>query len=120
MLIGCSNIPSKNTFIDSRLSIPHGFVGTMLNSRITIGKNFTIYHNVTIGTINGENPKINIKIGNNVYIGTGSIILGNVIVGDNCRIGAGTIIINKNIPSNCTVVNEFKYKTIEHKNKIYS
>lgn len=42
-------------------------------------------------------------IGNNVYIGAGAKIIGNVIVGDNVRIGANAI-VTLDIPSNATVV----------------
>lgn len=38
-----------------------------------------------------------VKIGNNVYIGTRSMILKGVSVGDNCIIGAGSI-VTKDIP----------------------
>lgn len=38
-----------------------------------------------------------IKIGNNVYVGMISIILGNVLIGDNS-------VVTSNVPSNCVVV----------------
>lgn len=37
------------------------------------------------------------KIGNNVFVGAGSIILPGVIIGDNCIIGAGSV-ISRSIP----------------------
>lgn len=43
-----------------------------------------------------------IKIGNNVYIGSSSLILPGVIIGDNVLIGAGSV-VTKSIPSNCVV-----------------
>lgn len=42
-------------------------------------------------------------IGDNCFIGMGSIILPNVTIGNNCIIGAGTI-VSKNIPDNSVVV----------------
>lgn len=43
-----------------------------------------------------------IVIGNNVFIGANSILLGPVKIGDNCVIAAGAI-VNKNIPSGSVV-----------------
>lgn len=43
-----------------------------------------------------------IKIGNNVFIGTQSIIMPNVTVGNNVIIGAGSI-VTKDINDNCVV-----------------
>lgn len=40
-----------------------------------------------------------IKIGNNVFVGKGAIILPNVTIGDNCVIGAGSV-VTKDIPAN--------------------
>ena len=44
-----------------------------------------------------------VAIGNNVFVGTNSVILGGVTIGDNVIIGAGSI-VNKDIPSNCVAV----------------
>lgn len=44
-----------------------------------------------------------ITVGNNVWIGTGSIILGGVTIGDNTVIGAGSV-VTKPIPANVVAV----------------
>lgn len=44
-----------------------------------------------------------IKIGNNVWIGTGVNILPGVTIGDNVTIGAGSV-VNKSIPANSIAV----------------
>lgn len=41
-----------------------------------------------------------IKVGDNVWIGGGSILLPGITIGDNVTIGAGSV-VNKDIPSNC-------------------
>lgn len=41
-----------------------------------------------------------VKIGNNVWVGGGSIILAGVTIGDNTTIGAGSL-VTKSIPANC-------------------
>lgn len=40
-----------------------------------------------------------VKVGNNVYIGTGAYIMPGVRIGDNCIIGAGSI-VTKDVPDN--------------------
>ncbi len=44
-----------------------------------------------------------VTIGNNVWIGGGSVILPGVCIGDNTTIGAGSV-VTKSIPSNCLAV----------------
>ena len=44
-----------------------------------------------------------IKVGNNVFIGYGCIILPGVTIGDNVVIGAGAV-VTKDIPSDCVAV----------------
>lgn len=69
----------------------------------SIGKNFSVYQNVTIGRgkkIDGNDVPL---IGDNVFVGTGAIIIGGIHIGNNVKIGAGTL-VNKDVPDNCTVV----------------
>lgn len=77
----------------------HGF-GVVLNGGAKIGKNCTMYHGVTIGTID---MKTFPQIGDDVFIGAGAKILGDVKVGNHVKIGAGAIVVN-DVPDNCTVV----------------
>jgi acetyltransferase-like isoleucine patch superfamily enzyme len=72
---------------------------------VDIGKNVFIGHNVN--TINDNLPKVNnenwvvekIIIRDNVSIGTGSTIMGNVTIGENSIIGANSL-VTTNIPYN--------------------
>jgi serine O-acetyltransferase len=112
-ILNCGEIPPKEVFIDWGLRVPHGFMGVAVNRGCRIGKNCTLYHNTTIGAIEGEEYDANMLIGDNVYIGVSAIILGNVKIGDSCKIGAGTMVINKNISDNTTVINEIKYREIK-------
>lgn len=66
-----------------------------------IGEGFVCYPHVVIGT---KNLKLKEKpiIGNNVTIGTGAVVVGNIKIGDNVKIGANTVVCN-NIPSNTIV-----------------
>jgi serine O-acetyltransferase len=79
------------------------FGGIYINPATTIGKNFTINHSVSIGSTNrGKNIGCPI-FGDNVYIGPGAKIFGNIIVGNNVAIGANCV-VTKNIPDNAVVV----------------
>jgi len=76
----------------------HGF-NVVINPRVKIGKNCTILHNVTIGDVKGGVP----LIGDNVSIGTGAVIIGNIHIGNNVKIGAGAIVVD-NVPDGVTIV----------------
>lgn len=87
----------KGFFID------HG-MGTIIGETSEIGKNCVMFHNVTLGGTGKHIGKRHPTIGDNVLIGSGTVLLGPMKVGSNVKIGADTIVINKDIPSNCTVV----------------
>lgn len=69
----------------------------------SIGKNFTVYQQVTIGRgkkiDNNDLP----VIGNNVTVYAGAIIVGGIHIGDNVTVGAGAVVV-KDVPDNTTVV----------------
>ena len=62
-----------------------------------------IYQQVTLGGTGNEHGKRHPTIGNNVIIGAGAKILGNITVGDNTRVGAGSVVVD-DVPEHCTVV----------------
>lgn len=73
----------------------------------TIGKNFTIYQNATIG-LNGkvkDNGQASPIIGDNVTFYTGSVVVGPIIIGDNVKVAANVVIV-KDTPSNSTVIGQ--------------
>lgn len=84
---------------ESTPHFPHGLYGVIVSKNAKIGKNCTIFHQVTIGEGHGGAP----NIGDNCYIGAGAKIVGNINIGNNVRIGANCIVI-EDIPDNCTVV----------------
>lgn len=88
--------------IGKGLRLEHGGKGTVIHSKVTIGENARIFHQVTIG-ISGIGEEIPPQIGSNVLIGTGAKIIGNIFVGNNTRIGANAV-VTKNVPINATAV----------------
>ena len=88
--------------IGRRLFIDHG-MGVVIGETTIIGDDVTMYQGVTLGGTGKEHGKRHPTIGDNVVIGGGAKILGNVTVGKNCRIGAGSVVL-RNVPYNSTVV----------------
>ena len=88
----------RRTKIGPGLRILHGD-GTYVAAD-EIGKNCTIYHQVTIGRLNLEHPT---SIGNNVTVYAGAKVLGRVKVGDNVTIGANSVVMS-DVPPNVTVM----------------
>lgn len=98
--------------------MPHGVYGVFISSGAQIGHNCTIFHQVTIGsnTLRDSKHCGAPIIGNNVYIGCGAKIIGNVYIGDNARIGANCV-VTMDVPANATVVLE-KPRIIQKENNI--
>ena len=86
----------KSFFID------HG-TGVVIGETAVIGDNVTIFQGVTLGGTGKERGKRHPDIGNNVVIGTGAKVLGNILIGDNSYIGANAVVLN-DVPQNSTVV----------------
>ena len=86
----------KNLFID------HG-MGVVIGETCVIGDNVTLFHGVTLGGTGKEKGKRHPTIGNNVFIGSGAKILGNITIGNNVKIGANSVIL-ESVPDNVTVV----------------
>lgn len=93
--------------IDAPLILPHGVSGIFLTQSAKVGRNVVIFQQVTIGANTIENSKTYgaPSIGNDVYIGAGAKIIGNVNVADNCRIGANAVVV-ENVPYNSLVVSD--------------
>lgn len=71
------------------LSIAH--YGTIVvNSNAQIGKNCRIQEGVNIGSSGGDKSPL---IGDNVFIGSGAKIIGDIQIADNIVIGAGAVVV---------------------------
>lgn len=74
----------------------------VINDNAKIGKNCLIYQGVTIGSNRGfKNGGVPV-IGNNVFIGPGAIIIGNVTIGDYSFIAANSVVTH-DVPPNTVI-----------------
>lgn len=81
-----------SAIIGKNLLIDHG-VGVVIGETAVIGDNCIIYHNVTLGAKHIIHGKRHPTIGNNVIIGNGTSILGNIKIGNNVIIGAKSLVL---------------------------
>lgn len=88
--------------IGRRFFIDHA-MGVIIGETTIIGDDCTLYQGVTLGGTGKETGKRHPTLGNNVLVGVGAAVLGNVTIGDNSKIGGGAVVV-KDIPENCTVV----------------
>ena len=88
--------------VGRRLFIDHG-MGVVIGETSIVGDDVTLYQGVTLGGTGKEHGKRHPTLEDNVVVGGGAKILGNIIVGKNCRIGAGSVVL-RNVPENSTVV----------------
>ena len=86
----------KGVFID------HG-MGVVVGETAIIGDYALIYQGVTLGGTGKESGKRHPTLGENVVVGSGAKVLGNIHIGNNVRIGAGSVVL-RDVPSDCTVV----------------
>ena len=88
--------------IGKRLFIDHG-MGVVIGETAIIGDDCLIYHQVTLGGMSAKNEKRHPTLGNNVMVGTGAKVLGNIHIGDNVKIGANCIVI-KDVEAGKTII----------------
>ena len=88
--------------IGHRFFIDHGS-GVVIGETSEIGDDVLLYQGVTLGGTGHEKGKRHPTIGNNVVIGTGAKILGNIRIGDNVKVGAGSVVVHP-VPDHSTVV----------------
>ncbi len=82
--------------------IDHG-MGVVIGETTVIGDNVTLFQGVTLGGTGKETGKRHPTLGNNVVVGAGAKVLGNITIGDNVVIGANAVVI-KNVDKDSTVV----------------
>ncbi|WP_241958993.1 serine O-acetyltransferase [Staphylococcus equorum] len=98
-LVFACDIP-RSVKIGKNTIFAHSGLGCVIHSSAIIGENCKIQQNVTIGGRGKHGTPI---IGDNVFIGAGSTIIGNVKIEDNVTIGAMTLVL-KDVDEGTTVV----------------
>lgn len=88
--------------IGRRFFIDHA-MGVVIGETTIIGDDCVLYQGVTLGGTGNESGKRHPTLGNNVMVGTGAKVLGNITIGDNVKIGGNSVVV-KDVPANCTVV----------------
>jgi serine O-acetyltransferase len=104
----------KNLFID------HG-MGTVIGETSVIGDNVTMYHGVTLGGIasrSSKNGKRHPTLEDNVVVGAGAQILGDITIGKNAKVGANTTVV-KSVPANVTVTGVAAHWITQNKKPVF-
>ncbi len=83
------------------IMLDHG-TGIVIGETAAVGDGVSMLHGVTLGGSGKETGDRHPKIGNDVLIGAGASILGNIRVGDSSRVGAGSVVLHP-VPPNTTV-----------------
>ena len=88
--------------IGRRVFIDHG-VGVVIGETTIIGDDVLIYQQVTLGGVSTDKGKRHPTLENNVVIGAGAKVLGNILIGANSIVGANSVVI-KDVPADSTAV----------------
>jgi serine O-acetyltransferase len=88
--------------IGRRFFIDHG-MGVVIGETAEIGDDCLFYQGVTLGGTGNEKGKRHPTLGNRVVVGTGAKILGSIRIGDDVKIGAGSVVVHP-VPDKSTVV----------------
>jgi serine O-acetyltransferase len=87
--------------IGRRFFIDHG-MGVVIGATAIVGDDVMIYHDVTLGARGVSKGKRHPTIGNNVVIGAGARVLGDIRVGDGAKISAN-MVVTKDVPAKTLV-----------------
>ncbi len=86
----------KGFFID------HG-MGVVIGETSVVGDDVKMFHGVTLGGVGNQKGKRHPTVGNNVTIGAGAKVLGNIHIGEYANIGANAVVL-KDVPPFATAV----------------
>ena len=88
--------------IGRRVFIDHG-VGVVIGETTVIGDDVLIYQQVTLGGVSTSKGKRHPTLENNVVIGAGAKVLGNITIGTNSKVGANSVVV-KDVPADSTAI----------------
>jgi serine O-acetyltransferase len=78
--------------LGQRVIIDHG-MGTVIGETAEVGNDVILYQGVTLGGTNLSRSKRHPTIENNVVVGAGAKVLGNIVIGAESRIGAKSTVV---------------------------
>ena len=87
--------------IGSGIMLDHA-TGFVMGETAVVGDDCSILQGVTLGGTGKAHEDRHPKVGNNVLIGAGASILGNIKIGDRAKIAAGSVVL-KDVSEQCTV-----------------
>lgn len=102
--------------IGHRFFVDHG-MGVVIGETTIIGDDVTLYQGVTLGGTGKETGKRHPTLRNNVVIGAGARVLGNITIGENCRVGAGSVVL-RDVPDNSTIVGVPGHIVFQHGKRV--
>lgn len=82
--------------------IDHG-MGVVIGETVIIGRDVTLFQGVTLGGTGKEKGKRHPTLGNDIVVGAGAKVLGNIVIGNHVKIGANAVVLSA-VPDNSTVV----------------
>lgn len=104
---------SPNAQIGEGLYLGYPYNITVASSA-KLGNMINLHKGCTVGEVNSGRLKGSPTIGNSVYIGINSMVVGNISVGDDVMICANTF-VNFDVPSHSIVINGIGGVQIHHK-----
>ncbi len=97
--------------IGKRFFIDHG-MGVVIGETAIIGNDVTLYHGVTLGGRALEKVKRHPTLEDNVIVGAGATLLGNITIGKGSKVAAGAT-IRKSVPSGVIAISDEIYVPIK-------
>jgi serine O-acetyltransferase len=88
--------------IGRRVFIDHA-TGVVIGETSEVGDDVMIYQQVTLGGVSLSKGKRHPTIENNVVIGAGAKVLGNITIGHDSKIGANSVVISDVSPNSTAV-----------------
>jgi len=88
--------------IGEGLFIDHG-MGVVIGETTEIGDDVTLHQGVTLGGTSTQRVKRHPTLEDNVMVGVGAQLIGNITIGRNSKVGAGSVVL-ESVPPNATVV----------------
>ena len=78
-------------------------MGVVIGETTIVGDDCVLYQGVTLGGTGKESGKRHPTLGNNVTVGAGAKVLGNIHLGNGVKVGGNSVVV-KDVPDDCTVV----------------